>query len=308
MPSWNDVLNEIRQQELEKQEAVEAAHSISPLDTIRGKYLSALGDLRDRNIICYYSGWLQNEPGVPSSIEDDDMNGFMNAVHDLDRSKGLDLILHTPGGDLAATEAIVSYLRSCFQNDICAIVPQMAMSAGTMIACSCKSIIMGRQSSLGPTDPQLGGVPAGGVIEEFENAIREIEEVPSSAVLWSQIIGKYHPTFLGECQKAVDASRDIVGRWLKQNMFEDDHDREEKADVIVDRLCDHKQSAMHNRHFSYDDLKAIGMKVTLMEEAGELQDAILTVHHAFMNTFALTDAVKIIESSNGKRWIRSVST
>lgn len=308
MPSWNDVLTEIKELELHKQEAVEAARSISPLDSVRGKYLTALADLRGRNVICYYSGWLQNEPGMPSSIEDDDMNGFMNAVHDLDRSKGLDLILHTPGGDLAATEAIVNYLRSCFKDDICAIVPQMAMSAGTMIACSCKEIIMGRQSSLGPTDPQLGGVPAGGVIEEFENAIREIEEVPSSAMLWSQIIGKYHPTFLGECQKAVDASRDIVGRWLKQNMLDGDPTQEQKAAAIVDRLCDHKQSAMHNRHFSYDDLSDIGMKVTLMEDNGELQDAALTIHHAFMNTFALTDAVKIIESSNGKRWIRSVST
>lgn len=307
MPSWNDVLNEIKDLERQKQEDVEQARSVSPLDNVREKYISTLASLRNRNVICYYSGWLQSEPGMPCSIEDDDMNGFMNAVHDLDRSKGLDLILHTPGGDLAATEAIVSYLRSCFENDICAIVPQMAMSAGTMIACSCKNIIMGRQSSLGPTDPQLGGVPAGGVIEEFENALAEIEEFPSSAMLWSQIIGKYHPTFLGECQKAVDASRDIVGRWLKQNMLDGDPKTEYKAASIVDKLCDHKQSAMHNRHFSYDDLSAVGMKVSLMEDDGDLQDAVLTIHHAFMNTFALTDAVKIIESSNGKRWIRSVS-
>lgn len=56
----------------------------------------------------------------------------------------------------------------------------MAMSAGTMIACSCKEILMGKQSSLGPVDPQIYGVPAKSVIEEFELAKKEIEENPKS--------------------------------------------------------------------------------------------------------------------------------
>jgi ClpP class serine protease len=84
----------------------------------------------------------------------------MNFIHGLDRTKGLDLILHTPGGDVAATESIIEYLRQMFGNNVRAIVPQMAMSAGTMIACSCKSIVMGKQSNIGPIDPQLGGIPA----------------------------------------------------------------------------------------------------------------------------------------------------
>lgn len=49
-----------------------------------------------------------NNPG--NAINDKDKAAFMLNVHGLDRSKGLDLILHTPGGDLAATESIVDYL------------------------------------------------------------------------------------------------------------------------------------------------------------------------------------------------------
>ena len=45
-----------------------------------------------------------------------------------------------------------------------------------MIACACREILMGKHSSLGPIDPQLGGVPAHGVIEEFERAIKEIKD------------------------------------------------------------------------------------------------------------------------------------
>ncbi len=83
------------------------------------------------------------------------MPGLMTAVNKLDKSKGLDLILHTPGGEINATEQIVFYLRKVFKNDIRAIVPQLAMSAGTMIALSTKEIWMGLYSNLGPIDPKI---------------------------------------------------------------------------------------------------------------------------------------------------------
>lgn len=292
MSSWDEVLSEIQRSE-------------GSLDAARARAVENLATYRDRNVICYYSGWLQGADGYASAITDDDMNGFMNAVYGLDRDKGLDLVLHTPGGDLAATEAIVKYLRDCFGKDICAVVPQLAMSAGTMIACSCREVIMGRQSSLGPTDPQLGGVAAGGVVEEFERAVREASENPASISIWSQIIQKYHPTFLGDCQKAVEMSRELVKGWLVSNMLEGDPDPTATAAKVVDLLCDHKASAMHNRHFSHVDLEGIGLHVSLMEDDNELQDRILTLHHTFMVTFQTTTVAKVIESSNDSRWIIS---
>lgn len=292
MASWDEVFSSVQS-------------APSPLDEVRSKAIEGLAEYRGRNVICYYSGWLQVSGSYASSINDDDMNGLMNAVYGLDKSKGLDLVLHTPGGDLAATEAIVNYLRDCFGDDVCAIVPQMAMSAGTMIACSCREVIMGKQSSLGPTDPQLGGVAAGGVVEEFEEAVRQIGERPESAALWGQIIGQYHPTFIGDCQKAVAMSHDIVRQWLVRNMLSGDSDCDERADRIVGLLGHHEASAMHNRHFSHNELEKIGMHVSMMEDDDELQDRILTVHHAFMVTFQKAQLAKIIESSNGQRWLIS---
>ena len=64
----------------------------------------------------------------------------MRAVHRLDCSLGLDLILHTPGGSISAAQSIVRYLREKFGNDIRAIIPHTAMSAGTVLACACKEI------------------------------------------------------------------------------------------------------------------------------------------------------------------------
>lgn len=299
MSSWNQVLKEVRD-------------APGVIDAERERAVTRLAALRGRNVICYYSGWLQVSDPYGTSISDDDMNGLMNAVCDLDRGKGLDLVLHTPGGDLAATEAIVNYIRDCFGNNVCAIVPQMAMSAGTMIACSCREILMGRQSSLGPTDPQLGGVAAGGVVEEFERAVEEIGRRPDSAVLWGQIIGKYHPTFIGDCQKAVEMSESLVRDWLLRNMLSgeelaDGEDPVAVAEAIVGLLCDHRASAMHNRHFNHVQLEKIGMHISMLEDDNDLQDAVLTMHHTFMITFQQLAPTKIIESSSGARWVTAPS-
>lgn len=156
MPNWNYLLKEIAN--------TPAEGETSSADIVRRKYLSKLYNLTNRNTIAYYSGWLSKPKIEGVEITDEDKNGFMACIHKLDRDKGLDLILHTPGGDGAATESLIFYLREMFGHDIRAIVPQIAMSAGTIIACACKSILMGKHSNIGPVDPQFGGIPAIGII------------------------------------------------------------------------------------------------------------------------------------------------
>ncbi|MCY4091682.1 MAG: hypothetical protein OXF62_12745 [Caldilineaceae bacterium] len=230
----------------------------------------------------------------------------MTVVHQLDRGKGLDLILHTPGGETAATESLVDYLRAMFGTDIRAFVPQLALSAGTMIACACKVIFMGKQSSLGPIDPQLGGIAAHGVVEEFERAHKEISEDPSRIPVWQPIIAKYPPTFIGECEKAIEWSNEMVTEWLQSGMFKGP---EEGASLnmiknIVANLTDHALSKSHDRHLSLESCKEIGIKVCRLEDDQPLQDAVLSVHHACIHTLGATPAFKIIENQEGRAFIQ----
>lgn len=291
MPSWNTVLQQIGKKQAEGRSAV---------DLVRRQYLMRLHRYTGRNVIAYYSGWLSKPPQTPNlDIGDDDKNAFMSAVHKLDRSLGLDLILHTPGGNIAATESLVQYLWEMFDKDLRVIVPQLAMSCGTMIACSAKSIVMGKQSSLGPIDPQFGGIAAQAVLDEFQMAIKHIELNPASAPLWQSIIGKYHPTFLLECQQAIDWSRDMVKSWLISNMFSGDQNAEQKADTAVARLGDHADTKTHSRHLPASVCQEIGLNISYLEDDDYLQDLVLTVHHAFMHTFGLTGAIKITENHKG---------
>lgn len=287
MPNWAEVLQEIHRY------AVNA-----PVDAVRRKYLIKYHEKTKRNVIAYYSGWLHVSGSSQSvSVNDLDVNGFMTAIHGLDCSLGLDLLLHTPGGVISAAEHIVTYLKSKFKNDVRAVVPQIAMSSGTMIACSCKSIVMGRQSCLGPIDPQVGGVPAKGVVEEFRKAIQEVKDDPGSLPIWQIIIGKYHPTFIETCAKAHFQSLDMVASWLKNNMLS--YKTEAEIKTIVETLADLGHAFGHDRHISKERAQEIGLVIESMEDDQETQDLILTIHHSFLHAIDQGRLTKAIENHNG---------
>lgn len=285
MAGWDEVLKELNE-------------TMSQADFVRRKYLKRLAEYTGRNVIAYYSGFLNKSGDSNIEINDLDMTGFMNALRGMDCSKGLDLILHTPGGSPASAEAIINYLRSKFDKDIRVIVPQIAMSAGTMMACSAKTIIMGKQSSLGPVDPQFNGIPAYNIKMEFEEAKKDLASNPENAQYWAIKLQQYPAAFLKTAIDAIQLSDTLLREWLSTCMFEEND--QEKVDLIVSKLNEHDDSKTHGRHFNVEFCKSIGLKIQLLEENDELQDAVLSIHHAYMLTLGGTDAVKIIESSNGK--------
>lgn len=298
MANWSEVLHEITQ-------LVQSGNQHA-LDQVRRRHLTNLYNHTKRNVIAYYSGWLQKgNQAADVAINDKDKNAFMVTVHKLDRTKGLDLILHTPGGDLAATESIVDYLHSMFGKDIRAIIPQISMSAGTMIALSCKSILMGKQSNLGPIDPQMGGVACQAVIDEFEKAKQDIRNNPASAPLWQAIIAKYHPTFLGSCQHAITWSEQLAKQWVERNMCSGDAG---KCAKVIKEFSDHSVNKSHARHISKEKCKEIGLTIETMEDDQELQDLILTVHHSFMHTFTNSTAVKVVENHLGIAYVEHLAS
>jgi hypothetical protein len=310
MPNWNDVLTEIHReiQEHRTQALDHQGLAHRALDTVRHKYLAGLHDHTGRNVIAYYSGFL-SKPELRSDLNDEDKNGFMMAVHRMKRMRGLDLILHTPGGSIASTQSIVHYLHEMFDRDIRAIIPQIAMSAGTMIACSCREIVMGKHSNLGPIDPHFNGVPAYGVIDEFRRALREIKKDPAKIAVWQPIIGQYRPTFLGQCENAIAWSNQFVARQLQDVMFAGTTPAEKKnagqrARSIVRQLTDYRGNRTHNRHIHMQELEQMGLKVVRLEEDEKLQDLVLTVHHCYMHALTNTPAFKIIENHLGAAMIK----
>ncbi len=300
MPNWRQVLSEIQAQDAKlKNEA------LSAIDVVRRKYLKELHKQTGRNVIAYYSGWLSNPSAPGLDVNDEDKAAFMMAIHGLKKESGLDLILHTPGGGIAAAESLVDYLRRVFGTNIRAIVPHLAMSAGTMIACTCKSIVMGKQSNLGPIDPQLEGLPAAAVKKEIERALKEIKDDPTKEIFWKYVLNKYRPTFVSQCELAISMASKFVNDRLMDNMFLGDPNAKEKVEKIVSGLSDIDQNMSHARHIHIDTCESLGLKIERLEDKQDFQEAVLTVHHCYMHSISVSGASKIVENHEGAAFIKA---
>jgi hypothetical protein len=157
---------------------------------------------------------------------------------------------------------------------------------------------MGKQSNLGPIDPQFGGIPAHGVLKEFDEAIAAVKADPASTPIWQVVVGKYHPTFIGECRHALRWSSEMVQAWLERSMFRGKKNAKTLASNAVKYLGDHDHTKSHARHIPVEEAEKL-LTVIRLEDDDHLQDLVLTVHHSFMHTFANSAAVKIVENQMG---------
>ncbi len=301
MPIWSEILKELQQ--------TTAQGKKSDFDGTRRKYLHKLHNYTKRNIILYASGWLQKEaPQELVSIGDEDVHALMEVTQGLEGS-ALDLILHSPGGSPEAAEAIVSYLRTRF-SEIRVIVPQLAMSAATMISCAADEIVLGKHSFLGPTDPQillstpLGKrlAPAQTILDQFDKAQKECAD-PAKLSAWLPMLSQYGPDLLKRCETALDMSKELVKTWLETYMFNQLDDRSEKAELVATWLADHQEFKSHSRHISRDVIEE-HLKVCRLEDDEKLQDLSLSVFHATTHTFTSTSAAKIVENHTGRAFIK----
>lgn len=304
MPTWGELLKKLQQ--------LQAEGRSDALDLVRREAITNLASYTGRNVVLYASGHLQ-KPRVPPellTITNEDIEGFMEVFHGLSGTT-VDIVLHSPGGRVEATEAIVKYIRSKF-SDIRVIVPHEAMSAATMLACAADRIIMGRQSYLGPIDPQfqletpLGvqSIPAQAILDQFDRAKRECSEDRTNLAVWIPSLQQYGPALLEQCEHAIALSKELVSTWLASWMLHRSRKRMEQSEQIANALAEHERLRTHARPLDSVYLGALGMEIDPLEADQILQDKVLTVYHATMHTFSATAATKIIENQNGKAFIK----
>ena len=70
--------------------------------------------------------------------------------------RDLDVLLHTPGGDIDAAEKLITLVHTTVgAGQMRIVVPDFAKSAGTLMALGANKIVMSDTSELGPIDPQI---------------------------------------------------------------------------------------------------------------------------------------------------------
>lgn len=271
-----------------------------PAPQVAYNFMNLLSEHTGRNVIAYYSSFPNKSYGSSSSVTEWDISGFMRVMNTLDRSKGLDLIMQTPGGDPLAAEGIVEYLQAEFHGDIRVIVPYCAYSAGTLISCAAKSIILGKHSFLGPVDPQLGHVACLNIIKEFDEAREDIIQNPNALHYWNLRIGHYDPAVYLISKDAVNLGNELLNSWLRDYMFagESGAELDEKVARIYSKLNSNNHA--HGRHFGYRFCKELGLKVEELEADPVMQDLVLSLHHALEFTISDMGLAKLLMNQNGE--------
>src|SRR4030065_266048 len=117
---------------------------------------------------------------VARYIDIHDSEQVLRAIKLTDPNVPIDLILHTPGGLVLATEQIAMALcRHPGKGTV--FVPHYAMSGGTLLALAADEIVMDENAVLGPVDPQLGQWPANSILKAVEQ--KQANEVDDETLI-----------------------------------------------------------------------------------------------------------------------------
>ena len=311
MASWSELQGTLQQESIENPNWL--------AEQLEGSLTAISKQCKGATVIFYASAFLQKPHIDPwaITITKEDINGFMNALYQAPTNRGLVLMLHTPGGDPNAVESIVDYLHEKFDH-IEVIVPYLAMSGGSMISLAGDGLMLGRQSQLGPIDPQftIGDKihSARAIQEGFAKAKEAIQEDVKLAHLWAPILQNMGPSLVVEANKALSYSKGLVVRWLKKRMFcdmADEMERHEKAERIAayfnaENVTEHGQIHVHGQRIGAEKIQQLGIKLKLLEDDQQLQEAVLTVYHLVTLMFETRNFVKLIATDSGKTWAKMV--
>jgi ClpP class serine protease len=127
--------------------------------------------------------------GIPLSryISIEDSEQVLRAIRLTPPDVPINLVLHTPGGLVLATEQIARALTR-HRAKVTVFVPHYAMSGGTMLALAADEIVMDENAVLGPVDPQLGNFAAASILKVVEE--KPIAEIDDQTLIMADLSRK----------------------------------------------------------------------------------------------------------------------
>ncbi|TKI03550.1 SDH family Clp fold serine proteinase [Martelella alba] len=216
--------------------------------------------------------------------------------------KCLVIILYTTGGSVEAVEKMVEITRHFYQ-EVSFIVPDIAMSAGTIWCMSGDRIFMDYSSSLGPIDPQLllpdgRWVPALGYLDKSEELIKKSAEGKLTdaelAMLTNLDLAQ-----LRRFEQARDLSIDLLKKWLVEYKFRNwnthqtnplkvgkivtKRQKTNRAQEIAKALSDNRKWHSHSRMIGINTLiNELHLKIEDYTNNPQMSDSIRNLHRVIM--------------------------
>lgn len=181
--------------------------------------------------------------------------------------QNLTVFLNTPGGMVEAVERYANINRQ-FYKKVYFVVPNQAMSAGTVFCMSGDRIYMDYASALGPIDPQIFNgeryVPALGYLDKIRELVQKAESGKSLNSVDVFFLQRQDVAFLRMCEQQSELTTDLIRRWLVDYNLSgvtDSVEREKKADDIANTLGDNMRWRSHGRYINIKDLREMGLDI-----------------------------------------------
>ncbi len=250
-----------------------------------------------KKVLCYYTSFSH-----PVMVDDADAAMIEAVLQKTDLTKGLLMIISSPGGDGLAAERIINICRSYTPDgNYSVLVPDKAKSAATMVCFGSQEIYMSKTSELGPVDPQLTISENGqrkrfsvcNVIESYRELFEGAANATGHLEPFLQQLQRYDAREIKEYEDAVALAQDISIRSLASGMMKGatNKDIEKKISVFLTP----KQKRSHGRPIYHDEALHCGLKINLLEVTSEIW-GVITELNMRLDNFVNNHAVKCIET------------
>lgn len=241
----------------------EAPASNTYVETELGRRIEELEKLLESDVISCI---------VPIHQPLDDL--VRDAIEDIpSKRQKLTVILETNGGSIETTERVANVFRYHYPACVDFLVPNFAMSAGTILVMSGDNIFMDYYSVLGPIDPQVRNqtgtyVPALGYLLKYDELIEKSARGELTPAELAFLVQKFDPAELHRFEQARDHSVDLLRKWLVQYKFKNwtktrtkrkavtTTMRARRAESIAKKLNDTRRWRSHGRGLSMNVMES----------------------------------------------------
>lgn len=276
-------------------------------------------DATIRNLLNERLSKLEKEMGADcvfyyGEIHSGMLQAFRDRIEDLKKhattpQNRLVIFLNTSGGSAETTEKFVEIIRHHYL-EVYFVVPDAAMSAGTMFCMSGDRIYMDYSSSLGPIDPQVWNgkqyVPALGYLDKVEALLKKAAD---GTLLNAEflILQNQDLAMLSRYEQARNLTITLLKKWLVEYKFKNwtthqttpgkigqpvtKEEKEARAEEVATLLGDHKMWHSHGRMIGIERLRRdIKLKIEDYTNVPALQSLIrsyndLVIDHIVRNSY-----------------------
>ena len=255
----------------------------------RQELIKAIDLNEGTHLICYVGG-------LGAEIDRSDIIYFVDMLHNIPDNSRVDLLLQTCGGDVDACEKLVSFIhaktREC---EFRVIVPDLAKSAGTLMALGGNKIIMSESSELGMIDPQFPMKDSRGnefmisvtaYLEAYEQHSEALRKSPGDPIALLMLDG-----FDAKVVKKFEGIRDRVRRFAEDMLKR----QGAPASTISAELMSTTRWKTHGQPIGHADAKQLGLPVEFLPALDARWSQYWSLY--CLQRIAVGEAGKIFESS-----------